>query len=423
MSGVTDNTVFSDFEGSPFNPNSSPPHSPELPVDMYLERLSNTIAGFSKTMSINPDVWEKGTIDSKDSWEKLNDWFTAIEFKDQPMDVNVPYWGRVDIPTLEELRDLEKTDFTTKDVISRLFFVSSVLNIDIEYEDKQNDYSEESVKFGDLIAEVYPGLETSMRDIQEQLELAITDPEQFEKLFGSKENKGRSLRELFLARSKEITATSAVALMILLSGCTTPSEQDNRTPIVQILEEEEKEASPTTPLPTQTNTPTQTPTSTPTLAPTATNTPEPTQTPTVIPVSEDPYERGYFISDFLCEEGFCNELSGVKGEAQKIYVQDGEVVFDLNLRFYNIEKTVIAGGNEFAYYKIDRTTWEELIGTKLNTQSDLSEFLKTNTEYTFYFYIKGYPKFRTDLIEDYIRGEKDLEFTLTGIIEYIGGDE
>ena len=250
------------------------PDSCELPVREYLERLSNSLDDFSNRMSINPEVWERGTIDSKDSWEKLNDWFTAIDFKEQPKDVNVPYWGRVDMPTLEELGDLENKDFTTKDVISRLFFVSSVLNVDVEYQDKENQYSEESMKFGELIADVYPGLESGMRDIQEQLELAVTDPKKFERLFGPKDNKGRSLRELFLSRSKEITATSAVALMILLSGCATPSEQADHTPIVQTLEQDEEEATPTpslTPTQTQTATPTQTPTATITASPTEEN--------------------------------------------------------------------------------------------------------------------------------------------------------
>jgi len=416
MSGVTDNTAFSDFEGNPSNTASSSPHSSELPVEMYLERLSNSLDGFSGTMSINPDVWEKGTIDSKDSWEKLSDWFTAIEFKDQPEDVNIPYWGRVDIPTLEELGDLEKTDFTTKDVISRLFFVSSVLNIDIEYQDKQNGYSEKSMKFEDLITEVYPGLETSMRDIQEQLKLAITDPKKFERLFGPKDNKGRTLRELFLSRSKEITATSTVALMFLLSSCNSPSAQADPIPIIETIEQE---ASPT---PTPSLTPTQTQTATPTQ--TSTKTPTPTNTPTRIPTSEDYWVRGYSVGiEISPGEGASNTLFVEEAVIDDYYLEEDEIVLDIDMLIYErqIKESIRAKSFRFMEYSFETRSFSSPIIITAGNFSELEELLSDIGQKTLFqveVTVVDRPEFSDDFVVDYVSGYVDPDFNIVQIVKY-----
>jgi hypothetical protein len=272
---TSESNFSSGIEGLTNEKSFSHPDQSILPVEIYIERLNKNIQDFSDTIYISSDIFPQESIENT-TLDELPEWFSSVRFTEKtPKKVNIPYWGLVDIPPTSELGDLDKKDFTSKEVLGRLFLAESILNTQV-FEDNE-------MKFKELIGDVFPGLEPGMKEITKYLDLAVSNPKRFEQRFGSKENNGESLGRLLVKNSSKLAATSSLAIaMVLLSGCNTSPVEADPVPIVQTLEEdnEEPEVSPTF-----TATPTQAPTNTPTATEepaTPTTTPTETQEPTPI---------------------------------------------------------------------------------------------------------------------------------------------
>jgi hypothetical protein len=239
-----------------------------LPVESYIERLNSKLKEFSSTMSVDTEAL---TNEPKGgSWEEVEQYLNCIEISEkQPESITLPYWGSVQLPSPEELAEPNTEEYTPEDVLGRLFVVNAALNVEFDYYNEDTS-KEESMTLGQLIGDVYPGLEEGVKEIRKALEFAFRNPEGFKKKYSEKErNIGGLTRRAFIKKGVEVTAASLFVLTSMtLASCSSKQLQteparvvETYTPTVTKTEEEP------TPTPTKTQEPSPTPTQTETPEP------------------------------------------------------------------------------------------------------------------------------------------------------------
>jgi hypothetical protein len=241
----------------------------EIPVESYIERLNSKLKEFSSTMSVDTEAL---TNEPKGgSWEEVEQYLNCIEISEkQPESITLPYWGSVQLPSPEELAEPNTEEYTPEDVLGRLFVVNAALNVEFDYYNEDTS-KEESMTLGQLIGDVYPGLEEGVKEIRKELEFAFRNPEGFKKKYSEKErNIGGLTRRAFIKKGVEVTAASLFVLTSMtLASCSSKQLQTEPARVVGTY----------TPTATKTEEePTSTPAETqePSPTPTQTETPEPT---------------------------------------------------------------------------------------------------------------------------------------------------
>jgi hypothetical protein len=206
-----------------------------------------------------------------------------------------------------------------------------------------------------------------------------------------------------------------------LASCSGKQVQTEPTPIVEtytpVVPIETEEATPT---PTETQEPTPTPTETQELSPTPTQTetPEPTTTPTRLPESEDPEVRGYYISDVYDEKTGTERslLEVYSAKIESVEITNNGIQVDLLMDFYNIKKSISIETDEFIYLEVDPQTYDTITQVTVDKDIDINKLIDLNREYNIGLTIKDIPKFKSNLIEQFINGEVDLEFDLHDVV-------
>jgi hypothetical protein len=411
---TSESNFSSGIEGLTNEKSFSHPDQSILPVEIYIERLNKNIQDFSDTIYISSDIFPQESIENT-TLDELPEWFSSVRFTEKtPKKVNIPYWGLVDIPPTSELGDLDKKDFTSKEVLGRLFLAESILNTQV-FEDNE-------MKFKELIGDVFPGLEPGMKEITKYLDLAVSNPKRFEQRFGSKESNGESLGRLLVKNSSKLAATSSLAIaMVLLSGCNTSPVEADPVPIVQTLEEdnEEPEVSPTF-----TATPTQAPTTTPTQEPSPTPTITQEPTPTRIPLDPSYDVRGFGVADdWEVEYGVFESILVVE-EAHILdnmeSTNDGTFV-EIVMKLYGIDVRAWVRADDSYILKIGRTA-DENEETHISSAEDLRTALNTviNSDdvYGLNLSVEDYPTFTEELINQYVNGDIELDFIMRAAFSY-----
>jgi hypothetical protein len=394
----------------------------DLPIDSYIERLNSKLEEFSSTMYVDTEALTNEP-EGGESWDKIEHYLKCIRIsEEQPKSIYLPYWGSVRLPTPEELADPNTEEYTPEDVLARLFVVNAALNVEFNYYNKDTS-KEEVMTLGQLISEVYPGLQGGVKEIRKELEFAFRNPEGFKKKFSEKERLvGGLTRRAFIKKGVEATAASLFILTSMtLASCSGKQVQTEPTPIVEtytpVVPIETEEATPT---PTETQEPTPTPTETQELSPTPTQTetPEPTTTPTRLPESEDPEVRGYYISDVYDEKTGTERslLEVYSAKIESVEITNNGIQVDLLMDFYNIKKSISIETDEFIYLEVDPQTYDTITQVTVDKDIDINKLIDLNREYNIGLTIKDIPKFKSNLIEQFINGEVDLEFDLHDVV-------
>jgi hypothetical protein len=394
----------------------------DLPIDSYIERLNSELKEFSSTMYVDTEALTNEP-EGGESWDKIEHYLKCIRIsEEQPKSITLPYWGSVRLPTPEELAEPDTEEYTPEDVLGRLFVVNAALNVEFNYYNKET-FKEEVMTLGQLISEVYPGLQGGVKEIRKELEFAFRNPEGFKKKFSEKERLvGGLTRRAFIKKGVEATAASLFILTSMtLASCSGKQVQTEPTPIVEtytpVVPIETEEATPT---PTETQEPTPTPTETQELSPTPTQTetPEPTTTPTRLPESEDPEVRGYYISDVYDEKTGTERslLEVYSAKIESVEITNNGIQVDLLMDFYNIKKSISIETDEFIYLEVDPQTYDTITQVTVDKDIDINKLIDLNREYNIGLTIKDIPKFKSNLIEQFINGEVDLEFDLHDVV-------
>jgi hypothetical protein len=394
----------------------------DLPIDSYIERLNSELKEFSSTMYVDTEALTNEP-EGGESWDKIEHYLKCIRIsEEQPKSIYLPYWGSVRLPTPEELAEPDTEEYTPEDVLARLFVVNAALNVEFNYYNKDTS-KEEVMTLGQLISEVYPGLQGGVKEIRKELEFAFRNPEGFKKKFSEKERLvGGLTRRAFIKKGVEATAASLFILTSMtLASCSGKQVQTEPTPIVEtytpVVPIETEEATPT---PTETQEPTPTPTETQELSPTPTQTetPEPTTTPTRLPESEDPEVRGYYISDVYDEKTGTERslLEVYSAKIESVEITNNGIQVDLLMDFYNIKKSISIETDEFIYLEVDPQTYDTITQVTVDKDIDINKLIDLNREYNIGLTIKDIPKFKSNLIEQFINGEVDLEFDLHDVV-------
>jgi hypothetical protein len=394
----------------------------DLPIDSYIERLNSKLEEFSSTMYVDTEALTNEP-EGGESWDKIEHYLKCIRIsEEQPKSIYLPYWGSVRLPTPEELAEPDTEEYTPEDVLGRLFVVNAALNVEFNYYNKET-FKEEVMTLGQLISEVYPGLQGGVKEIRKELEFAFRNPEGFKKKFSEKERLvGGLTRRAFIKKGVEATAASLFILTSMtLASCSGKQVQTEPTPIVEtytpVVPIETEEATPT---PTETQEPTPTPTETQELSPTPTQTetPEPTTTPTRLPESEDPEVRGYYISDVYDEKTGTERslLEVYSAKIESVEITNNGIQVDLLMDFYNIKKSISIETDEFIYLEVDPQTYDTITQVTVDKDIDINKLIDLNREYNIGLTIKDIPKFKSNLIEQFINGEVDLEFDLHDVV-------
>jgi hypothetical protein len=394
----------------------------DLPIDSYIERLNSELKEFSSTMYVDTEALTNEP-EGGESWDKIEHYLKCIRIsEEQPKSIYLPYWGSVRLPTPEELAEPDTEEYTPEDVLGRLFVVNAALNVEFNYYNKET-FKEEVMTLGQLISEVYPGLQGGVKEIRKELEFAFRNPEGFKKKFSEKERLvGGLTRRAFIKKGVEATAASLFILTSMtLASCSGKQVQTEPTPIVEtytpVVPIETEEATPT---PTETQEPTPTPTETQELSPTPTQTetPEPTTTPTRLPESEDPEVRGYYISDVYDEKTGTERslLEVYSAKIESVEITNNGIQVDLLMDFYNIKKSISIETDEFIYLEVDPQTYDTITQVTVDKDIDINKLIDLNREYNIGLTIKDIPKFKSNLIEQFINGEVDLEFDLHDVV-------
>jgi hypothetical protein len=394
----------------------------DLPIDSYIERLNSKLEEFSSTMYVDTEALTNEP-EGGESWDKIEHYLKCIRIsEEQPKSITLPYWGSVRLPTPEELAEPDTEEYTPEDVLGRLFVVNAALNVEFNYYNKET-FKEEVMTLGQLISEVYPGLQGGVKEIRKELEFAFRNPEGFKKKFSEKERLvGGLTRRAFIKKGVEATAASLFILTSMtLASCSGKQVQTEPTPIVEtytpVVPIETEEATPT---PTETQEPTPTPTETQELSPTPTQTetPEPTTTPTRLPESEDPEVRGYYISDVYDEKTGTERslLEVYSAKIESVEITNNGIQVDLLMDFYNIKKSISIETDEFIYLEVDPQTYDTITQVTVDKDIDINKLIDLNREYNIGLTIKDIPKFKSNLIEQFINGEVDLEFDLHDVV-------
>jgi hypothetical protein len=394
----------------------------DLPIDSYIERLNSKLEEFSSTMYVDTEALTNEPK-GRESWDEIEHYLKCIRIsEEQPESIVLPYWGSVRLPTSKELAEPDTEEYTPEDVLGRLFVVNAALNVEFDYYNKET-FKEEVMTLGQLISEVYPGLQGGVKEIRKELEFAFRNPEGFKKKFSEKERLvGGLTRRAFIKKGVEATAASLFILTSMtLASCSGKQVQTEPTPIVEtytpVVPIETEEATPT---PTETQEPTPTPTETQELSPTPTQTetPEPTTTPTRLPESEDPEVRGYYISDVYDEKTGTERslLEVYSAKIESVEITNNGIQVDLLMDFYNIKKSISIETDEFIYLEVDPQTYDTITQVTVDKDIDINKLIDLNREYNIGLTIKDIPKFKSNLIEQFINGEVDLEFDLHDVV-------
>jgi hypothetical protein len=394
----------------------------DLPIDSYIERLNSKLEEFSSTMYVDTEALTNEPK-GRESWDEIEHYLKCIRIsEEQPESIVLPYWGSVRLPTSKELAEPDTEEYTPEEVLGRLFVVNAALNVEFDYYNKET-FKEEVMTLGQLISEVYPGLQGGVKEIRKELEFAFRNPEGFKKKFSEKERLvGGLTRRAFIKKGVEATAASLFILTSMtLASCSGKQVQTEPTPIVEtytpVVPIETEEATPT---PTETQEPTPTPTETQELSPTPTQTetPEPTTTPTRLPESEDPEVRGYYISDVYDEKTGTERslLEVYSAKIESVEITNNGIQVDLLMDFYNIKKSISIETDEFIYLEVDPQTYDTITQVTVDKDIDINKLIDLNREYNIGLTIKDIPKFKSNLIEQFINGEVDLEFDLHDVV-------
>jgi hypothetical protein len=225
---------------------------------------------------------------------------------------------------------------------------------------------------------------------------------------------------------------SIIVLAGLLVGCMSKigikdiddySEQEPRSSLIDDT---------LSPVPAETLTPSPTPTltltPTPTQTPTETATPTPTETatPTRIPTSEDPLVRGYVLMDYYMQDDVdepfeTKRLTIFESTIQDYQIVDDSIEFYVKFILYGREIDVKISGSNIRYSRHYLSTRQDLLIAHLTPKSDVDSFNLADPEktYNLTLFVDDYRLPDRALIEDFINGEIDLEFTLVTLIELV----
>jgi hypothetical protein len=395
----------------------------DLPIDSYIERLNSKLEEFSSTMYVDTEALTNEPK-GRESWDEIEHYLKCIRIsEEQPESIVLPYWGSVRLPTSKELAEPDTEEYTPEEVLGRLFVVNAALNVEFDYYNKET-FKEEVMTLGQLISEVYPGLQGGVKEIRKELEFAFRNPEGFKKKFSEKERLvGGLTRRAFIKKGVETVAASLFVLTSMtLASCSGKQVQTEPTPIVETytpvvpIETEEATLTPTetqepTPTPTETQEPTPTPTETRELSPT------PTKTATRIPFTENHRISGYRIGNWLrdSETGVIYSTITVTNiMINNIRIDNNEIIFDISLNLYNRQFNEEVKAKSFTYLEINTKTAETLKQIEITPQN-VKEILSVEEKYRGTFTVVDNPNFAFDLIENYVDGEINLEFELYNI--------
>ena len=245
----------------------------DLAVDS-IERLNSKLKEFASTMSIDTEALTNEP-EGGEPWDKIEHYLKCLRIsEEQPESIFLPYWGSVRLPTPNKLAEPDTEEYTPKDVLGRLFVVNAALDVEFDYYN-QDTSKEEVMTLGQLISDVYPGLQGGVKEIREELEFAFRKPEEFRKKFSErKKSAGGLTRGAFIKKGMEVTAASLFVLTSMtLASCSGKQVQTEATPIVETDSQV---------VPTETEEPT--------LTPTETQEPTPTPTKEAIEETEVPEE-------------------------------------------------------------------------------------------------------------------------------------
>jgi hypothetical protein len=236
----------------------------------------------------------------------------------------------------------------------------------------------------------------------------------------------------FMNRGEFLKKVSVLALAGLLVGCHSkigikdiedyPEQQPMSSQIDNTLSPTPTET--LTPSPTPTLTMTPTPTHTPTE--TATPTPTETATPTRIPTSEDMAIRGYLVHDYYMEENVDEPYETKRVVVFESTIQDYQIIddrieFKAKFILYGREIDATISGSYINYSRHYKSTRKDLLIEYLTPESDLDSYNLTDPEktYNLMFFVDGYRLYDNTLIEDFINGEIELDFTLKYLTELV----
>jgi hypothetical protein len=176
------------------------------------------------------------------------------------------------------------------------------------------------------------------------------------------------------------------------------------------------------PVGTFTTTPTPTVTLSPT--PTPTKTVDPTETPTRIPTSMDIMERHYVLNttawlrEGALEPELMDELLVFSSQISDYQVEGEEIVFKILLNVYGtkVEKTVRT--KKLIFESVNLETDESSEREIITAESDLSEYLDLSKNYNIGLIALDEPAITQEMVEDYINGYGEYDFTLESLTRY-----
>jgi hypothetical protein len=178
------------------------------------------------------------------------------------------------------------------------------------------------------------------------------------------------------------------------------------------------------PRPTLMSTETPTPTITETLTFTPSSTATGTATPTRIPTSDDEIERGYVVPHtYDRESGAEIDYLVVFYSTIESYeiINDEEIQFVVMMQLYDQRIEGKIHGNNFEFLKHDLSSRRDTWIAYLTPDSDLEsyKFLEPGKDFNLALYVDGEPTFTSVLIEDFINGQVELEFSIRYLIELV----
>ncbi len=180
-----------------------------------------------------------------DPWDVIKYYTKSVKLK-QDLSYKIPHYGSINLNV-----DTNKENPSVNDVVSVLVLTEAVLNTKFpvvegvslhnlekpfqEYTKEdllekltlQNEQQEQEkcIRLKDLLSDTYPFLEKGIRDIEEQLEYALSNPEKFKADFRRKsENKAESLRDvkkspINILRPSPTAITLITLSLSSLTGC------------------------------------------------------------------------------------------------------------------------------------------------------------------------------------------------------------
>ncbi len=165
------------------------------------ESIETTLDRISHSMSFDPTLFTQDPVGG--SWDTISDYVGAISYN-QEQEQDFFSWKGLDLADI----DLNEPA-NPEDALAGLLKTAAALKVEIPYtdgrpldkdtlgepwqeiQDRITLEERSSMRLGDLILDIYPGLQSGIEEITQQLELAANDPEEFKRQFNQQEGDSR----------------------------------------------------------------------------------------------------------------------------------------------------------------------------------------------------------------------------------------